>query len=173
MDRRVEDWKKRMNALGGAQRLVLVAGLLLLGFVAIGSTPPRANMLILRGIASMDAPRGQLDDRSALEYARRLGYAGEVLDVAANPSQVEMAIERIRRDRWVKAIYGFSGGGYNARQVWSELAPHERQRIGKIVVVGSPGVTEASFPGGADVVVKDDPPEGHMAGPKALLQALE
>ncbi len=78
------------------------------GFVAIGSTPPRANMLILRGIASMDAPRGQLDDRSALEYARRLGYAGEVLDVAANPSQVEMAIERIRRDRWVKAIYGFS-----------------------------------------------------------------
>jgi hypothetical protein len=44
----------------------------------------RQVMLILRGIANAENPRGQLDDDSALEYARRLGFEGEVLDVAAN-----------------------------------------------------------------------------------------
>jgi hypothetical protein len=39
-------------------------------------------MLILRGIANAENPRGQLDDDSALEYARRLGFEG--LDVAGN-----------------------------------------------------------------------------------------
>src|SRR5262245_41428483 len=41
-------------------------------------------MLILRGIPSPDYPRGQLDDDSALEYARRVGYQGEVIDAAGN-----------------------------------------------------------------------------------------
>src|SRR4051812_21943912 len=50
----------------------------------IGQRPSNAVMLILRGIASAEAPRGQLDDDSALKYARRVGYRGEVLDVASN-----------------------------------------------------------------------------------------
>ena len=141
-----------------------------------GQHPPNAVMLILRGIASAEAPRGQLDDESALKYARRVGYYGEVLDVASNGSadgaQVKMAIDRIHHDEKVRAIYGFSGGGYNARRIYARLNRAERQRIRKIVVVGSPGITEADFPESADVLIKNDPPAGHMAGPKALLDSL-
>jgi hypothetical protein len=141
---------------------------------------PAANfssvMLILRGIANSENPRGQLDDQSALEYARRLGFRGEVLDVASNPGadghQVLMALERIRRDETVAAIYGFSGGGYNARTIWKELSSAERERIQHIVVVGSPDVTRTDFPGYSDVLILDDPPEGHMAGPRVLLESL-
>lgn len=131
-------------------------------------------MLILRGIANAQHPRGQLDDRSALEYARRLGYQGEVLNVAGNTSaQINMAIARIRHDEDVTAIYGFSGGGYAARTIWHQLKAEERERIDTIVVVGSPGVRVRDFPGGsADVFIQRDPPAGHMAGPKALLQSL-
>jgi hypothetical protein len=130
-------------------------------------------MLILRGIANSEHPRGQLDDQSALEYARRLGYRGEVLDVAGGSSaQVSMALGRIRGDDKATALYGFSGGGYNAKRIWSELDAAERKRIGKVVVIGSPGVGKADFPGSADVVIKQDPPAGHMAGPKALLESL-
>lgn len=134
-------------------------------------------MLILRGIASSEHPRGQLDDDSALEYARRLGFRGEVLDVAgdsgADSPQVAMALERIRRDQTVAAIYGFSGGGYNARLIWKELAAPERERIRKVIVIGSPELAKADFPGISDVLIKADPPEGHMAGPKTLLDSLD
>jgi hypothetical protein len=134
-------------------------------------------MLILRGIANPENPRGQLDDPSALEYARRLGFRGDVLDVAGDTGgdtpQVPMALERIRRDESVTAIYGFSGGGYNARLIWKELTAAERERIRKVIVVGSPEVSKADFPGSSDVLIKADPPEGHMAGPKALLESLD
>ena len=131
-------------------------------------------MLILRGVANAQNPRGQLDDRSALQYAERLGYQGEVLEVAGNTSaQIRLALDRIRHDKDVTAIYGFSGGGYNTRRIWSELNAEERQRIEKIVVIGSPGVDEGDFPGSTDVVIKHDPPAGHMAGPKALLESLD
>jgi pimeloyl-ACP methyl ester carboxylesterase len=99
-----------------------------------------------------------------------------VLDVASDSSadgaQVKMATERIRHDEKVRAIYGFSGGGYNARRIYARLNRGERQRIRKIVVVGSPGITKADFPESADVLIKADPPAGHMAGPKALLDTL-
>jgi hypothetical protein len=134
-------------------------------------------MLILRGIANSENPRGQLDEGAALEYARQIEFRGEVLDVAGNTgagsSQVRMAIERIRQDKAIRAIYGFSGGGYNARRIWAELTAAERERIGKVIVVGSPGVTETDFPGVSDVLIKRDPPAGHMAGPKVLLDAVE
>ena len=130
-------------------------------------------MLILRGIANSGHPRGQLDDASALEYARRLGYRGEVLDVAGGTgTQVKMALDRIRNDEEVTALYGFSGGGYAAQRVWSQLDDDERARIGKVVVLGSPGVRPGNFPGSTDVVVKKDPPAGHLAGPKVLLEEL-
>jgi hypothetical protein len=131
------------------------------------------TMIILRGIASREMPRGQLDDASALEYARRSGYKGEVLDVAgdADGPQTSMALKRIREDPSVTAIYGFSGGGYNARAVWTQLNEDQRSRIKKIVVVGSPGVTKANFEGVSDVIVRTDPPAGHMAGPKELLKS--
>jgi hypothetical protein len=133
-------------------------------------------MLILRGVANSGKPHGQLDDQAALEYASRLGFRGEVLDVAgttgSDSPQVRMAVERIRDDTRITAIYGFSGGGYNARQIWHGLSAAERDRIRKVVVIGSPGVSRSDFAGSSDVVIKPDPPEGHMSGPKVLLQCL-
>jgi hypothetical protein len=138
---------------------------------------PRQVMLILRGIANPENPRGQLDDEAALAYAGRLGFKGEVLDIAGNTysgsPQVEGALQRIRADRAIAAIYGFSGGGYNARLIWKQLEPPHQERIRKIVVIGSPGVAKSDFPGSAEVLIKADPPEGHMAGPRILLESLD
>jgi hypothetical protein len=149
-------------------------------FATIGELEQRAPaqqvMLILRGIANDEYPDGALDDEAALEYATRQGFRGEVLDVAADhgarTTQVRMAIERIRRDEAVTAIYGFSGGGYNARTIWGHLSAVERERIQIVIVVGSPGVEESHFAGNPYVLIQPDPPEGHMAGPKALLESL-
>ena len=131
-------------------------------------------MLILRGIANSEHPRGQLDDHSALEYARRLGYRGEVLDVAGgNGAQVKMALDRIRRDdEGDRALRFFRRRLQRPAHLESQLDADERARIGKVVVIGSPGVDEDDFPGSADVVIKQDPPAGHLAGPKALLELL-
>jgi hypothetical protein len=147
----------------------------LAGYMPFDGRPePNGVMLILRGIASPERPHGQLDDRSAREYAQRLGYRGEVLDVAADSgsAQMKQALERIHHDASVTALHGFSGGGYNAKRIWSDLSAAERQHVGKVVVIGSPGVSKADFPGAADVTVRPDPPAGHMAGPKALLESL-
>jgi hypothetical protein len=138
---------------------------------------PRQVMLILRGIANAENPRGQLDDEAALAYAGRLKFKGEVLDIAGDTysgsPQVEKGLERIRADRAIAAIYGFSGGGYNARLIWKQLETPHQQRIRKIVVIGSPGVAKSDFPGSVDVLIKADPPEGHMAGPRILLESLD
>jgi hypothetical protein len=174
----VMPFNKILRALGLPAMLVTVAG----GFSEAERLLPEQLtadkvMLILRGVADSDNPRGQLDDWSALEYARRAGFRGEVLEVAGNTSgdsaQVRMAVERIRHDETITAIYGFSGGGYNARLIWQELSAAERDRIRKVVVIGSPGVDNTHFVGSYDVIVKPDPPEGHMAGPKALLESLD
>ena len=135
-------------------------------------------MLILRGIAGNGKPKGQLDEAPALEYARRLGYVGEVLDVAGNTGagspQVRMALARIRDDEKdpVTAIYGFSGGGYNARHIWAALNASERADIDMVVVLGSPGVASESFLGCENVIIRGDPPAGHMAGPRVFLGSL-
>src|SRR5256885_15125736 len=115
MERRLWNWRK-CGARTSAFALAFVALALVLLTVGtafamasvrlVGTSgqrqQPSAVMLILRGIASAEEPRGQLDDESALEYARRVGYRGEVLNVASNGSvegaQVKMAIDRIRRD---------------------------------------------------------------------------
>ena len=120
------------------------------------SQPSNNTMLILRGLGAGYAPKGLLDDESALAYAREQGYAGEVLDVAGEGPQLQMALDRIKRGD-VTALYGFSRGGYNMPHIWSRI--------------GAPGVTTAQFPGIGDVVIQGDPKEGHMNGPKALLLA--
>ena len=85
-----------------------------------------------------------------LAYAGRLRFKGEVLDIAgdnyAGNPQVEKALERIRADRAIAGIYGFSGCGYNVRLIWKQLQPSHQRRILKIVVIGSPGVTKNDFP---------------------------
>lgn len=156
----------------------VVAGavILAIGIFERGVREPSPIMLILRGIADDEHPRGQLDDQSAKEYARRTGFRGEVLDVAGNngpnSEQVKMALDRIYRDATVAAIYGFSGGGYNARMIWKKLTATERDRIRTLIVIGAPGVTIADFAGSSTVRIISDPPEGHMAGPKSLLDSV-
>jgi hypothetical protein len=94
-------------------------------------------------------------------------------NTGADSPQVMLALERLRRDETVTAIYGFSGGGYNARMIWKELNAAQRERIRTVIVIGSPGVGKIDFPGNSDVLIKGDPPEGHMAGPKVLLESLD
>jgi hypothetical protein len=160
-----------------ATAAVLILASLTLPGLLIANPARHPTMLILRGIANAENPRGQLDDGSAIEYARRLGFRGDVLDVAGNTGvnspQVKTAIDRIHEDRAVRGLYGFSAGGYNARLIWKELSPAERQRFVKVVVLGAPGVEARDFPDAADVLIRQDPPAGHLAGPKALLHSLD
>src|SRR5262245_1100257 len=104
------------------------------------------KMLILRGIAGhysgRDWPRGALDEPPALEYARRRGYVGQVLDVAGatgkKSEQTLMALAEFRRDETVAALYGFSGGGYNVWHIIKALSEPERVRLKLVVVLGAP-----------------------------------
>jgi len=180
---RTTTWAGRFRPASAVAPVIgLLASVLVVVLVVVrfpddaDSRPARHVMLILRGVSDDEHPRGQLDDRSALEYARRLGYRGEVLDVAGNNwtgnPQLAMALDRIHADDSITALYGFSGGGYNARHLYAKLTPSERKRIRKIVVVGSPGVSRTDFPESPDVVIKPDPPTGHLEGPKALLDSL-
>jgi hypothetical protein len=138
------------------------------------------KMLILRGIAGhyagRDWPRGALDEPSALEYARRKGYVGQVLDVAgatgANSPQTQMALAEFNRDPTVTALYGFSGGGYNVLHIINALAPAERARLRLVVVLGAPHNPSHLYKGPWDLVYRTDPPGGHMDGPRALLATL-
>ena len=144
MERHGGAWLKRLDArMTRASILVSIVVTTAVAFpVFVAGYPspelnekptPSAVMLILRGIASPEYPRGQLDDNSALEYARRIGYQGEVLDAAGDnrreSPQIKLAFERIRHDEKVAAIYGFSGGGYSARRIWRRLNNAERRRM--------------------------------------------
>jgi hypothetical protein len=134
------------------------------------------TMLILRGIrghfADKDWPHGALDEPSALEYAKRRGYVGRVLDVsgeAFNGSpQAVTALAVFRYDPTVAAFYGFSGGGYNLRHILDLLTHDERARVKLVVVLGAPGTHDA-LQGPWELVYREDPPGGHMDGPRALL----
>jgi hypothetical protein len=130
------------------------------------------TMLILRGI------RNLLDEPPAVEYARRRGYEGKVLDVSgeARPRspQVVKALQVFRSDPDVEAFYGFSGGGYNLRHILASLAPQEKARIKLVVVLGSPKNPASLYKGSSwELVYRRDPPAGHMMGPKALLAELD
>ncbi|HKD29285.1 MAG TPA: TIGR02594 family protein [Xanthobacteraceae bacterium] len=159
------------------------------GFVNLDAATPavagaNGTMLILRGIAGhyagRDWPRGALDEPPALEYARRRGYAGRVLDVAgatgADSPQTQIALAEFRRDPSVTALYGFSGGGYNVLHIIHAMTQAERGRLRLVVVLGAPGKHGASreplYRGSWEVVYRHDPPGGHMAGPRALLATL-
>jgi hypothetical protein len=85
---------------------------------------------------------------------------------------VNLALSRIRTDTKVTALYGFSGGGYNARTIWRQLKASERSQMRKVIIIGSPGVSKSDFTGSSNVLIKADPPAGHMAGPKVLLDSL-
>jgi hypothetical protein len=138
------------------------------------------TMLILRGIAGhyagRDWPRGALDEPPALEYAKRRGYEGKVLDVAGttgeNSAQTKMALAEFNRDDSVAALYGFSGGGYNVRHIIKAIPHDDLSRLKLIVVLGAPGNSPDLYKGPWELVYRLDPPGGHMDGPRALLASL-
>ena len=139
------------------------------------------KMLILRGIAGYydgrNWPRGALHEGPALEYAKRRGYDGQVLDIAgtayAGSPQSKLALAEFRRDRTVAALYGFSGGGYNLYHVIRGLKKDERDRLQLVVVLGAPKTSASAYKGPWEVVYRLDPPGGHMDGPRALLAELD
>ena len=144
------------------------------------------RMLILRGISGhfdgRDWPCGALYEEPALEYARRRGYVGKVLDASGEPGpdsdQTDECLREIRNGGDVAALYGFSGGGYNVRHVLRKLAPHERKPIKLVVVLGAPNNSPELYRptrytnGSWELVYRTDPDAGHMAGPKVLLAEL-
>lgn len=137
-----------------------------------------STMLILRGIAGhfagRDWPDGALDEPAALEYARRRRYTGKVLDVSGetgpNSRQTRMALDAIKADPTITALYGFSGGGYNLRHILDRLPDSVKARLTLVVVLGAPKADRSLFAGPWELVYRNDPPGGHMDGPAALLR---
>jgi murein DD-endopeptidase MepM/ murein hydrolase activator NlpD len=129
----------------------------------------KGKMVILRGI------QNQLDEASAIKYAKLKGYEPEVLDVSGetgrNSAQMKALRDRLAKGD-VAGIYGFSGGGYNARRAYQELTPEQRAKIKDVTVIGSPGVSAKDFEG-VNATIMPDPKEGHMAGPKVLADQVE
>ena len=128
---------------------------------------PPLVMLILRGVHNL------LDEKSALAYAEARGYEGRVLEASGEASvhayQVRAALSAIHTDHNIVALYGFSGGGYNLRHIINQMTDDERKRMKLVVVLGAPKNPWQSYIGTWELQYKSDPPSGHMAGPKALL----
>lgn len=152
-----------------------------------------AKMLILRGNSGPNYPdesgkphnyaKGALHEQSALEFARRKGYQGVVLDISgdhgsgktrATSPQTLLALTTLGADDSITGLYGFSGGGYNVWWILRALGPKVRSRLKLVVVLGAPDTPPSEYEArnfGADweLVYKKDPPQGHMFGPEQLL----
>lgn len=162
-----------------------------------------ATMLILRGNSGRypdengdpkDYPRGALHEAAALEYAQRVGFAGEVLDISGDRGsstrsrspQTIFALETFQRRPEITAFYGFSGGGYNVYWILQAASETECKRLTQIVVLGAPERPKAKFEASAyrggswQLVYQQDPPasfapkgkglkDAHMFGPEWLL----
>jgi len=168
-----------------------------------------AKMLILRGTRGFlpdeqgknrNWDKGALHEQAALEYARRRGYVGSVLDISgdsnkgdrATAPQTLLAETTFRGDDSIRGFYGFSGGGYDVYWVLQALKDQEAciKRIDLVVVLGAPERPKAHLEKTAykgahwDLVYRVDPhtnapfvPKGvkdaHMFGPEALLWELD
>jgi hypothetical protein len=154
------------------------------------------KMLILRGNSGPNYPdesgkphnyaKGALHEQAAVEYARRKGYQGIVLDISGDRDphpgttretspQTLLAVTTINADDSITGLYGFSGGGYNVWWILHALDPKVRSRFKLVVVLGAPERPAAQYEArffGADweLVYRLDPPQGHMFGPERLLQ---
>jgi hypothetical protein len=169
------------------------------------------KMVILRGNDYLDGksypdesgkmvtwPLGALHVQAATDYAKQRGYEGIVLDLPGRPQsdhspQSKKTLELIRGDTQVRALYGFSGGGYNVRHILKYLKHHEPtllDQIALVVVLGSPNkygndkIYKASYydcKPGWELVFRCNPPRSllpkglpkntpaHMFGPDVLL----
>jgi hypothetical protein len=153
------------------------------------------KMLILRGNSGPNYPdesgkphnydKGALHEQAAVEYARRKGYQGIVLDISGDPDrspgktratspQTLLALTTLAGDDSITGLYGFSGGGYNVWWILRVLDPKVLSRLKLVVVLGAPDRPPSEYEArnfGADweLVYRKDPPQGHMFGPEQLL----
>jgi hypothetical protein len=143
------------------------------------------KMFILRGKAGDYAlpggkskywANGALDDTAAMDFARLRGYDPKMIPVAGNSgynsAQMREALKQIRADDDVFALYGFSAGGYTVWNIINKaLTTKEKERLALVVVLGSPGPPAMdTYRGDWELIFRENPPEGHMAGPQALLK---
>jgi pimeloyl-ACP methyl ester carboxylesterase len=145
------------------------------------------KMFILRGKAGDYAlpggksrywANGALDDDAATNFARLRGYEPRMIAVAGNSGvnshQMREALKQIRADDDVFALYGFSAGGYTVWNLLNKgLTTKELERLALVVVLGSPsppGPPVDTYRGDWEFIFRLNPPEGHMAGPRALLK---
>ena len=155
-----------------------------------------AKMLILRGNSGPNYPdesgkphnysKGALHEVAAVEYARRKGYQGIVLDISGDPDrrpgktratspQTLLALTTLEEDDSFTGLYGFSGGGYNVWWILRALGPNVLGRLELVVVLGAPDRPASEyearhFGAGWELVYRKDPPRGHMFGPEQLLR---
>lgn len=147
------------------------------------------TMLILRGITNLKYwpkyPNGALDEPPALEYARRRGYAGRVLNVSGetgeNSAQTRKALAEFLSDSKIVALYGFSGGGYNVYHILKRLTQEQRSLLELVVVIGvesnklsAQALDAKKFNAHWELVYRNDPPPPltHIDGPRTLLSGL-
>jgi hypothetical protein len=154
------------------------------------------KMLILRGNSGPNYPdesgkphnyaKGALHEQAALEYARRKGYQGIVLDISGDPDrhpgktratspQTLLALTTLQGDDSITGLYGFSGGGYNVWWILRDLDQKVRNRLKLVVVLGAPERAQSeyearNFGANWELVYKTDPPQGHMFVPEQLLR---
>ncbi len=128
--------------------------------------------------------KGALHEQAAVEFARRKGYQGIVLDISGDPGsgknrstspQTLLALTTLEADDSMTGLYGFSGGGYNVWWILRALDPKARSRLTMVVVLGAPDRPSVeyearNFGAAWELVYKKDPPKGHMFGPEQLLQ---
>jgi hypothetical protein len=140
------------------------------------------KMIILRGKAGDYAlpggptrywANGALDDAAAYEFARLRGYDAKMINVKGysgfNSEQMRKALDEIRADDEVFALYGFSAGGYTVGNILKVLTDKEKDRLALVVVLGAPPRKPIYDSGLWETIYRENPPDGHMAGPKALL----
>jgi hypothetical protein len=161
------------------------------------------TMLILRGNSGRfpdengdpkNYAKGALHEAAALQYAQRVGFTGEVLDISGDRGgssrsrspQTISALETFQRRDDITAFYGFSGGGYNVYWILQAASEAERQRLTWIAVLGAPETPKAKYEASAygggswTLVYQVDPPpsfapkgkglkDAHMFGPEWLL----
>lgn len=144
------------------------------------------TMLILRGNPGAylwkgvsNWPDGALDEEAAIAYAELRGYSALVLKVPGftpndrrdDGRQRKMALDEIKRDTSVAALYGFSAGGYNIKHILDKMTKEQKGRLKLVVVLGAPKLSRSAVSGGWELQYRVDPPQGHMAGPEVFLHS--
>ena len=105
------------------------------------------------------------------------GKDGKLHGTRDDSPQTVLALSTFRADPSIKALYGFSGGGYNVWWILNNMTAVERARVKLVVVVGvdtdrpATHYDASQFPGGDwELIYRPNHPKQHMFEPAALLQ---